>query len=164
MMNEIICADCLEVLKSMPDKSVDLDDLQAGKAGEYLVCADLILKGYVAFPSEQGLPFDVVLAIDGKLYKIQVKTTRTVQAVPQRKNRTEKYIFHIRRCGKCGRQSYKENDVDIFAIVALDTKTIGYLKADRVKQTMFFLPENGKALRATTLNKISDCRLEQCLK
>ena len=23
-MNEIICADCLEVLKSMPDKSVDL--------------------------------------------------------------------------------------------------------------------------------------------
>ena len=34
--------------------------LQIGKAGEYLVCADLILKGYIAFLSEQGLPYDVI--------------------------------------------------------------------------------------------------------
>ena len=39
------------------------NELQKGKAGEYLVCADLILKGFVAFISEQGLPYDVVLDI-----------------------------------------------------------------------------------------------------
>lgn len=124
---------------------MEIDDLQAGKVGEYLVCADLILKGYVAFPTEQGLPYDVVLATEpGELYKVQVKTTRQPQAVPQRKNRTDKYIFHVRRCGKGGRSSYKEGDVDLFALVALDTRTIGYIKASEAKQTMFFLPENGK--------------------
>ena len=121
----------------------NINDLQLGKAGEYLVCADLILKGHVAFPSEQGLSFDVVLSAKNKLYKLQIKSTRQPMAVPQRTNRTDKYIFHIRRCGKGGRQSYKVGDVDIFALVALDTRSIGYLKASTVKQTMFFLPEQG---------------------
>src|SRR3990167_677214 len=125
---------------------MEIADLQAGKAGEYLVCADLILKGYVAFPSEQGLSFDVVL-VGEKLYKLQVKTTRGLAAVPQRKKRTDKYLFHVRRCGKGGRRSYTEGEVDIFALVALDTKTIGYIKASDTKQTMFFLPENGVNLK-----------------
>ena len=141
-----------------------MNDLQAGKAGEYLVCADLILKGYIAFPSEQGLPFDVVLSANGKLYKVQVKTTRKPQAVPQRKNRTDKYIFHIRRCGKGGRRSYRSGEVDLFAIVALDTKTIGYLPASEVKQTMFFLPENGKVVGKVACKKISNYGIKQCLK
>lgn len=141
-----------------------INDLQAGKAGEYLVCADLILKGYIAFPSEQGLPFDVVLSANGKLYKMQVKTTRKPQAVPQRAKRTDKYIFHIRRCGKGGRRSYVEGEVDIFAIVALDTKTIGYLPTKDVKQTMFFLPENGKNIRQCGCKKISEYGLDKCLK
>lgn len=141
-----------------------ISDLQIGKAGEYLVCADLILKGHIAFPSEQGLSFDVVLVADGKLYKIQVKTTRTVQAVPQRKIRTDKYIFHIRRCGKGGRQSYCNGDVDIFALVALDTKSIGYIKTSEARQTMFFLPESGQTIKATTLKPLSGYGLEKCLK
>ena len=49
--------------------------LQIGKAGEYLVCADLIMKGFIAFPSEQGLPYDVLLDNGKKLLKVQVKTT-----------------------------------------------------------------------------------------
>ena|SRR3990167_2361335 len=141
---------------------MNIDDLQAGKVGEYLVCADLILKGHIAFPSEQGLPFDVVLSTNNRLYKIQVKTTRQPMPVPQRKNRTDKYLFHIRRCGKGGRMSYGENDVDIFAIVALDTKTIGYLRAKDTKQTMFFLPETGKNIKSK-IGKISDYTLEQCI-
>jgi len=141
-----------------------INDLQIGKAGEYLVCADLILNGFVAFPSEQGLCFDVVLAANDKIYKVQVKTTRQPQAVPQRKKRTTKYIFHIRRCGKRGRQSYRKNDVDIFALVALDTKTIGYLKASDARQVMFFLPENGQTLKASSLKALSKYGLGQCLK
>ena len=143
---------------------MEMNDLQAGKVGEYLVCADLILKGYVAFPSEQGLPFDVVLSTKDRLYKIQVKTTRKPMSVPQRKVRTEKYLFHIRRCGKGGHKTYKDNDVDIFAIVALDTKIIGYIKAKDIKQTMFFLPENG--VPRSTLNKckrISEYKLEYAI-
>jgi hypothetical protein len=32
-----------------------------GKAAEHLVCADLLMKGYNAFLSAQGLPYDVVI-------------------------------------------------------------------------------------------------------
>jgi len=148
---------------------ITLNDTQVGKVGEYLVCADLILKGYIAFPSEQGLHYDVVLSIKNKLYKVQVKTTRKPIPVPQRKNRTEKYCVNIRRCGKGGRKSYEENDVDIFAIVALDTKTIAYLKTSEAKQTMFFLPEDGIVAKkkhggiTVKCKKLSDYKLENIL-
>ena len=49
-------------------------ELQIGKAGEYLVCADLIIKGFVAYPSEQGLPYDIVLDNGKKMLRVQVKT------------------------------------------------------------------------------------------
>lgn len=144
-------------------------DLQIGKAGEYLVCADLILKGHIAFPSEQGLSFDVVMSAGQKLYKIQVKTTRKPIPVPQRVARTDKYCFHVRRCGKGGRMSYLSGDVDIFALVALDSRTIGYIDAKKVKQTMFFLPENSSHLKhhrgaVSSVRKLSSLRIEDCLK
>lgn len=143
---------------------IDINDLQAGKAGEYLVCADLILRGYVAFPSEQGLSFDVVLVANNIIYKIQVKTTRKLQPVPQRKIRTDKYLFHVRRCGKGGRRSYFEGEVDIFALVALDTKMIGYISSNVAKQTMFFLPESGNVTtKKSTCRKLSECKLEDVL-
>lgn len=132
-----------------------LSDLQAGKAGEYLVCADLILKGYIAFPTEQGLPYDVMLEAHDRLYKIQVKTTRCPMAVPQRVKRTEKYCFNVRRCGKGGRRSYRSEEVDIFALVALDSKVIGYVLAKDAKQTMFFLPEAGNTVESSKGNVLS---------
>ena len=145
-----------------------IDDLQIGKAGEYLVCADLILKGYIAFPAEQGLHYDVVLAVENRLYKIQVKTTRKPIPVPQRVKRTDKYCFNIRRCGKGGRHSYKSGDVDIFALVSMDTKTIGYIKESEARQTMFFLPENSEPLEVKRgkkcgCKKLSDLQLSECL-
>lgn len=116
-----------------------LSDLAAGKAGEYLVCADLILKGHTAFLSEQGLPFDVIADVAGRLLRVQVKTTRETRAVPQRKGaHTPAYLYHIKRCGKGGSGTYKDGDVDLFALVALDTRDIGYLPARMARQTMMF--------------------------
>lgn len=115
-----------------------INDLQAGKAGEYLVCADLILKGYIAYPSEQGLHYDIVVDDHGKLIRVQVKTTRKPKAIPQRKEYVPAYRFNIRRMGKNGRRSYTCRDVDMFALVALDTKSIGYISESQTKQTMDF--------------------------
>jgi len=195
-INKIYQGDCLEIIKEIDDNSVDaiitdplqtytnihggcnikymnkINDLQIGKVGEYLVCADLILKGYIAFLSEQGLHYDVVLFVEDKLYKVQVKTTRKPIPVPQRKKRTDKYTINIRRCGSGGRKFYEKDDVDIFAVVAIDTKTIGYIKAKDAKQTMFFLPENGfiagngkgGGKTRLSLKKISDYKIEDILK
>lgn len=112
--------------------------MQIGKAGEYLVCADLILKGFVAYPSEQGLPYDVVLDTGNNLIKIQVKTTKEPKKTPQRKEITYSYIFDLSRHGTKNKSSYKENEVDIFALVTLDTRNVGYVRKEEFRKTMTF--------------------------
>ena len=131
----------------------DSKQLQIGKAGEYLVCADLIIKGYNAYLSDQGLPYDVVADIKGQLYKIQVKTTSKYRAVPQRKKYTPAYLFWIKRCGKGGKKVYKEKDYDFMALVALDKKIIGYLPFDNVKGSMHLNEEKLSSLTFENLWK-----------
>lgn len=112
-------------------------ELQIGKAGEYLVCADLILKGFVAFPSEQGLPYDVLLDNGNKLLRVQVKTTEKPRLVTQRKKSLECYIFNVKRHGNRNNlRIYKDNEIDVFALVCLDTKEIGYLKNCQMPTTI----------------------------
>jgi hypothetical protein len=111
-------------------------ELQLGKAGEYLVCADLILKGFVAFPSEQGLPYDVLLDTGQKLLKIQVKTTEKPRVIPQRSKELFAYIFNIKRCGKNGKNKYEGNEINLFALVCLDTRKIGYLTNKDMPETI----------------------------
>lgn len=111
-------------------------ELQIGKAGEYLVCADLIMKGFVAFPSEQGLPYDVLLDTGKNLVRVQVKTTTGPRVVPQRKNDSRMYIFNIKRCGKNNQKRYGSNEVDLFAIVCLTTRNVGYLFPQDMPETI----------------------------
>lgn len=112
------------------------NELQIGKAGEYLVCADLILKGFVAFPSEQGLPYDVLCDNGSKLLRIQVKTTIAPRVVPQRAKDSYAYIFNIKRHGKKNQFMYDTDEVDIFALVCLDTKAVGYLHNAEMPSTL----------------------------
>lgn len=93
-----------------------------------MVCADLILRGFIAFPSEQGLPYDVLLDTGSRLLKVQVKTTSKPRIVPQRASDTKCYIFNIKKCGKGNAKRYNENEIDLFALVCIDTKKIGYIK------------------------------------
>lgn len=113
-------------------------ELQCGKAGEYLVCADLILKGFVAFPSEQGLPYDVLFDNGKRLFRIQVKTTFTPRIIPQRNKQTMAYIFNIKRHGANNQSIYDNSEVDIFALVCLDTRSIGYLLNGDMPTTINF--------------------------
>jgi len=112
------------------------NDLMIGVAGEHLVCFDLITKGFTAFMTEQGLPYDLIADINGRMTKIQVKTTRSHKITPQRKNHYHSYIFNIRKCGKGGRSSYDNDDVDIFAIVCVETKQVGYISACGMPSTL----------------------------
>lgn len=117
----------------------NINDLQIGKAGEYLVCADLILNGHIAYPSEQGLPYDIVMDAKGKLLKVQVKTTRNAKEIPQRKTSIPAYIFHIGNNGKNNKRNmYNSDDVDLFALVCIDTKQIAYIPYSNCKSTMNF--------------------------
>ena len=106
-------------------------DFEIGQAGEFIVCADLISKGYNAFQAGSGLSYDVVVDIKGKLYRIQVKTCRKPALVSKKQNKSPGYIFHVRRMGKGLRKRYSKTDLDIFAFVALDKKQVAYMLNDK---------------------------------
>lgn len=113
-----------------------LTDIQAGVAGEYLVCADLILSGFSAFHANQGLHFDCVVEIGSRLIKIQVKTTRTVRKGIGG-SAVGGYKFNLSRRGFKGSQKYHPGMVDIFALVALDSRDIGYIASKDINQKLF---------------------------
>ena len=143
---------------------MEINDLQIGKAGEYLVCADLILNGHVAFPSEQGLPYDVVFDHDGIMLKVQVKTTRSPRNL-QRKNPVQGYVFNIKRRGKGNKSRTSDKTCDIFALVALDSKVIGYLPNKDVRETMNFRSEQfrGKYRVESGGTYLETLTLDRCL-
>ena len=115
------------------------NELQIGKAGEYIVCADLIIQNYIAFLSEQGLPYDIVMDSGEKLFRVQVKTTSEPRKVPQRNKDSYAYIFNIQRHGNQNNlRKYNDTEVDFFALVALDSKQIAYIPSGEMKSTMNF--------------------------
>ena len=142
----------------------NIKDLQLGIAGEHIVCADLILQGYIAYMSEQGLHYDVVVDLDGRLIRIQVKTTKTFKAVPQRKDYTPGYLFNIRRCGKGGRKMYGDKDVDIFALVAIEENAVGYIPISKIKTSMCFRTKKFVYKTNEKGRYLQDFSFEKCIK
>jgi hypothetical protein len=136
------------------------NDLMIGVAGEHLVCFDLIAKGFTAFMTEQGLPYDLIADINGKLTKIQVKATRTHRVTPQRKKHYPSYTFNIRKCGKGGRSSYSAGDVDLFALVCVDTKQVGYVSSKGMPSTISVRVDG---FRGKYLNEIQEARVIKVL-
>jgi len=120
---------------------VDISDLALGTAAEHLVCADLLLAGYRAFLADQNCPYDVAVDTDQGMIKIQVKATRTVRAIPQRREHKAAYMFHVRRAGKKGKRVYAENEFDLLALVAVDVKQIAYLPPSKQRMTVHIRAE-----------------------
>jgi len=117
-------------------------ELNIGRAGQYLVLADLLLKGVQAFPTDEGIKYDVIADVKGKLIKLQVKTTQNMRILHQHANPI--YFFHIKRCGKNGARYYKIGDFDAFALVGLDKKIICYLPFnEKIKQNSICIRDKG---------------------
>jgi hypothetical protein len=120
----------LRAPNSPPPRELTSDDLELGKAAEHLVCADLIMQGYRAFLSDQGLPYDIVVDVDGTFVRVQVKATRKQRNPSPHIRLSPGYFFHLRRAGKRGRRRYPQSAFDIYALVAMDRQAIAYLAPD----------------------------------
>jgi len=102
-------------------------DLDVGTAGEHLVCADLLLSGYVAFRTDQNCAYDVAVDLGGRLVRLQVKSTRSARVIPQRADPTPAYTWHVRRAGKGGRRKYGADEFDLLALVGLYIRQVAYV-------------------------------------
>ncbi|MDD5176280.1 MAG: group I intron-associated PD-(D/E)XK endonuclease [Sterolibacterium sp.] len=113
-----------------------ITDLAAGTAAEHLVAADLLLKGYNAFLADQCCAYDVAVDIQGRLVRLQVKSTRTPRPIPNNPNARPAYMWYVRRAGKGGARVYQADAFDMLALVALDTRQIAYLPPSMQVQTV----------------------------
>ncbi len=118
--------------------------LSWGRAGEHLVCADLLSRGYEVCLAPAGSCFDIIAVVDNKILKIQVKTTHHMKKIKQKKGCPFGYQFNARKRGKLGRKEYTKHDYDIMAFVALDINQIAYLVYKKCYQTMHFRPKESK--------------------
>lgn len=121
---------------SVPSRSMTSDDLELGKAAEHLVCADLIMQGYRAFLTDQGLPYDILVDIDGNYVRVQVKATRKPKNPQPSSRSTPGYFFNVKRAGKGGRRRYPEKAFDLLALVAMDRQLIAYLPPEDCRRQM----------------------------
>lgn len=109
-----------------------------GRAGEHVVCAELLMAGYECFLAEGKAPYDIIADVGGRLVRLQVKTTSGVRLAPQRINATPAYTFSARHMGKMQRIGYKAGQADLVAYVALDRRIVAYLPAERIAQSAVF--------------------------
>ena len=105
------------------------DYQMTGLAGQYLTCCDLITKGVIAYPVAEGLPYDLVADGIHKLLRIQVKTCRVATLYDKKAELGRVYNYCFQKGRGHSTSRYKEDEVDIFALVALDIRRVGYLLA-----------------------------------
>lgn len=102
------------------------------------MCADLLLKGYSVYLTDQGIPYDIIVDTGDNLYRVQVKSTQLPRK-PNKSYHSTSYKFHVRRCGKGGNKTYTWGEFDIWAFIALDTKQIAYMiHKEELNKTLIF--------------------------
>lgn len=141
-------------------------ELNMGRAGEYLVLADLLLKGYQAFDSGQGANYDLIMEdLNGKLIKIQVKTTEKIKEWGDNtKKKSCSYFFCTKRCGKNGLKQYQKGDFDLYALVMLDIRKIAYIPFNGIHKNSITLLDKNNANFAKQKSLIwQDLTLEKAL-
>jgi hypothetical protein len=101
-------------------------ELELGRAAEHLVCADLLLGGWHAFPTAQGMAYDLAVDVGARVVRVQVKATLHPKHPQPNMRANPAYFFHIRRAGRGAARMYRHDEFDVYALVALDRRLIGY--------------------------------------
>lgn len=143
--------------ESPPDEAIAQDtghgslSSRIGKAGEYIVAAELELAGLSCSIAAEGLPFDLVAVdADDRVHRVQVKTT-------SKPNRNAGYWFaggHPRKDRGPKRAMCEYSGADVMALVALDKRAALYMRTSDVVTKTVYIRESrycNDALRSLSL-------------
>jgi hypothetical protein len=140
--------------------------IEAGTAGEHIACADLILSGRRAFLTSAGLPYDIIVDVEGRLLRIAVKSTRGPRMRAGRPDSRASYKFAVT---KTGSKRYTSADADIAAMVSIDTRRVAYLPLAECGSAVEILAEhvapasNAFGPRRRVTKTFSDLTFERAL-
>lgn len=101
-------------------------ELELGRAAEHLVCADLLLGGWHAFHTAQGMAYDLAVDVGARVIRVQVKATLHPRHPQPSMRANPAYFFSVRRAGRGAARVYRHDEFDVYALVALDRRLIGY--------------------------------------
>ena len=132
--------------------------IELGKAAEHIVCADLILKGFRAFLSDQGLPYDIVVDLGLRMVRVQVKGTLKPKNVSASSRQARiYYCWTPRRRGKSGKGARLSSEhCDIVALVALDIRAVAYFPVSACGEMVTLGTEHKPGAYSRLISEFSD--------
>ena len=95
------------------------DHIRTGKAGEFLTAFELTARGLNVSVAAEGLPYDLLTEIGARVLRVQVKTS-------SRPISDGWYVFDTTTGGTDAR-AYTIEDIDVFALVALDRRQVAFI-------------------------------------
>ena len=96
------------------------NDLQLGKIAEYQFIVDASKRSLSpSIPVCDNRGYDFIIHGKSKLYKIQVKSTRTISKIPNGKTGAPFYKIGV-CCGRDSKKTYSKEHLDFFAIYIFD--------------------------------------------
>lgn len=124
-----------------------------GNIGEALAIAEFSKRGFtVLIPFGQNVPYDIVVDINGKLYKIQCKTTEKV-------HEDGRMRFNICRTNGFtnSHKTYSNNEVDFIFLHCIENNFIGLISIDETdgKRDIFI------RTKPTKNNQVNGIRIMQ---
>lgn len=128
--------------------------LSIGRTGELIAAAALEIIGYHAIPVT-GKKYDLLVDCGDRFLRVQVKAC----ASPRERGQ---YAFKSAH-GSSAKKKYTEDDVDIFAFVALDVRRCMFLAASQVTsvtvryyQSEYQIPQNESSSWFAALEALND--------
>jgi hypothetical protein len=120
--------------------------LKQGLMAEHLVIIDILRSGFYAYAASPTMAYDVVADVDGKLLRIQVKSTRGLKETA---GRTPFYSFSNNSVADAA-------DYDLVALIALDIGVVAYLPKSVGNREKITLPAvDAKAARRRKIDEYS---------
>lgn len=98
------------------------NNLELGKCGEYYSIYEIIKQGKIAFLSDQGLPYDIIVDHNGYLLKGQVKSTIGHQNYGKSAN----CLRFGTRSGKGCQRRASSDLCDFYAFVSINDKIVSF--------------------------------------
>ncbi|MCR0998694.1 hypothetical protein I6G37_09780 [Serratia rubidaea] len=103
-------------------------ELELGKCGEYYAIFTLAKQGFVAYPSDQGLPYDVVVDVNGRLLRGQVKSTMGRRDYGRMK---DVYRWGTRSSKGANRPASADRS-DFYAFVSISDEKIAFMATSEI--------------------------------
>tara|TARA_Y100000356_G_C11016588_1_gene161149 strand:- start:12 stop:470 length:459 start_codon:yes stop_codon:yes gene_type:complete len=104
-----------------------------GEVGEYLALAELNLNQILAHKVSKA-PYDIIIDANNSLIKVQVKVGHCPKDWRKGKIRYDSVRFRTYK-GSKGKSKYNKNEVDLFAFVDIDTKSIAWVHFNETYKT-----------------------------